>query len=354
MSAGTVWSSVRGARVRPRGFRSGRELAEAAALVPEILAGIAARPGSAHVGAWRASRSDWTSTGTAVFPVGPADGPPSAVLRMSATGEDRLRHETRSLAVLGGEPALAGLRPLLPVRHAEGAAGRWWYVLDRYIGGIDATAAIATDAGLRAAVRAEGARVATELHRATAVPMSVDDTVLHRWVEKPIGRLTGALHGSPLRCRPDQLDRLRLRLRDGLAGRRVHAGWVHGDFWPGNLRVDPGTGAVVGVIDWDCFGQGELAVHDLLHLALYHAGLERRVSLGTQVAEVLAAGTWPAAYEEVVRPSRWSWEEVDDSTVVLLYWLRYVAAMAVQHRSYAEHSLLGWQVHNVWRVLRCL
>jgi hypothetical protein len=354
VSTATAWSTVRDVTVGRDRLRPDRALAEAAALVPGVMAEIAERPGSAHVGTWRATRSDWTSTGTATFVMGLPDGPPSAVLRMSATGGDRLRHETRSLAVLGAQPALAGIRHLFPVRHAEGVVEGWWYTLDRHIGGVDATAAIAADAGVRAVVLEAGARVATELHRATAVPVSVDDALLDRWVEEPIGRLVRALHGSPLRCRPDRLDRLRRRLRDGLAGRRVDAGWIHGDFWPGNLRVDPGTGAVVGVIDWDCSGDRELPAHDLLHLALYGVGLERGVSLGMLVADVLAAGTWPAACEEIVRPARRSWGQVDDRTVVLLYWLRYVAAMAEQHRSYAQHSLLGWQLHNVRRVLRCL
>jgi aminoglycoside phosphotransferase (APT) family kinase protein len=129
---------------------------------------------------------------------------------------------------------------------------------------------------------------------------------------------------------------------------------VHGDFWLGNLRVAPATGALTGVIDWDCAGEAELPAHDLLHLALYDHSLERGVDLGRLVAEAVTAGTWPAACEDVVGQGRWAWEGVDDTTVVLLYWLRYVAAMAAQHRTYAQHSVIGWQVHNVWRVLRCL
>jgi hypothetical protein len=351
MSTATAWSTVRSVAVGRGGLRA---LPEAAALVPCVLAEIAERPGLAAVSSWQTHGSTWTSTGTATFPVGPPAGPPAAVLRLSATGGDRLRHETKSLAALRREPALADLRPLFPVRKALGSAGRWWYVLDGHIGGVDATAALVADPRLHGTVLRAGVRIATTMHRATAVPVRVDDEVLDRWVGVPIRLLTHALGASPMRLRSERLDLLRRRLRDGLAGHHVQASWVHGDLWLGNLRVEPDTGAVTGVIDWDCAGDRELPAHDLMHLALFGSSVQRGVSLGTVVAEVLTAGTWPRACEAILRHGRWSWGGVDDETVALLYWLRYVAAMAAQHRSYAEHSLLGWQVHNVSRVLRCL
>ncbi|TYP87214.1 phosphotransferase [Blastococcus xanthinilyticus] len=350
-----VWGTARATAVRPVRHpalrRPGRTpLARAAGLVPAVLGEAARLSGLDGVAGWRPESGTWTSTGTATFPVGPAGAPAAAVLRLTTTGADRLRSESRALAALASAPALRGL---LPVRHAEGPAAGWWYVLDSHVGGVDATAALAAAPGLRPAVLGAATAVITGLHRATAVPLRVDDVVLDRWVDEPIRRLVRS--GSfPLRTRPAQLDRLRRRLRDGLHGRRVQATRIHGDFWLGNVRVDPGTGAVAGVIDWDTAGEADLPAHDLLHLALYGAALEQGVDLGAVVAGALVAGTLPPAAEESAAAGRWAWEGVDDDVVVLLYWLRHVAAMAAQHRGYAEHTLLGWHLRNVRTVLRCL
>lgn len=47
----------------------------------------------------------------------------------------------------------------------------------------------------------------------------------------------------------------------------VPRGFGHGDFWTGNLLVDPG-GRLTGVIDWDAAGGGRMPLLDLLHLRL--------------------------------------------------------------------------------------
>jgi aminoglycoside phosphotransferase (APT) family kinase protein len=158
-----------------------------------------------------------------------------------------------------------------------------------------------------------------------------------------------------MRSQKRRLVGLRERLHAGLLGREVQAGWIHGDFWLGNIRVAPDTGRATGIIDWDCAGSPELPAHDLVHLALYGQSLERGVSLGSMVAEVVEKGTWPAECEELIRHSRWSWgDRISDSDVALLYWLRYVSAMIDQQRDYVHHSVLVWQYRNVLRVLRAL
>lgn len=340
---------------RPRRVLSGHALRRAAALVVPILAELAGQPGLAALENWCLIAAGWTITGTATFLVGPPDSSPHAVLRLSSTGGGRLQHESEVLAALSSRQGLTDFRHLVPTRCAEGVSGDWRYVLDRYIAGVDAPEAVAADPGLRLAVRQSGVDAVTELHRATAVPVVIDDALLQRWVDGPIDVLANSLHRPLRRLRRDHLDRLRDRLHQGLQGRQVHAGWIHGDFWLGNLRVDPDTGAATGVIDWDCAGTDELPAHDLLHFALYGRSVDSGVSLGTVVAETVTTGTWPAECEEILRHARWSWgDQVADADVALLYWLRYTTLMIAQQRDYAHHSVLVWQLRNVARVLRHL
>jgi aminoglycoside phosphotransferase (APT) family kinase protein len=274
---------------------------------------------------------------------------------MSLTGAERLRYESQVLTALDRAPNLSELRPLFPTRRAEGATGRWWYVLDSHLSGTDATTAVDSGPGLRRVVETSAVRVASALHRATATPVTVDEVLLQRWVDEPVDDLVHLLRNLPGPWSSERLARLQVRLHEDLTGRRVHAGWIHGDFWLGNLRVDPVTGAATGVVDWDCAGPRELPAHDLLHLALYSLAVQRGSPLGAVVAESLAEGTWPTACEEVIGHARWSWDEtISDSTVLLLYWLRHVMLVARQQRDHVQHSVLAWRWQNVVRVLRCL
>lgn len=346
-------STVLRHRLRDGRFGSAQALRQATGLVEQVLGEVVHTSEHVDIRDWRPTAASWTATGTATFPVGPVGGPPRAVLRLTSTGAGRLRRESEVLAEFANSPALAGLRELVPARLGEGACGGWWYVLDQYIAGVDAPAAVAAEPGLRAGVHEEAARTVTELHRATAVPVELDDDLLTRWIDEPVAVLAATLRRSPVRV-GDRLDRVRNRLHGRLAGRRVHAGWIHGDYWLGNVRVTPDTGRAVGVIDWDCAGSRELPAHDLLHLALFGRSVERGQSLGSVIAEVLTAGSWPAECEELVGRGRWAWGALADSDVALLYWLRYMAAMTTQQQDYVDHSVLVWRLRNIVPVLRCL
>lgn len=339
----------------PRRLLAGRSLRVAAAQVAPILAYIAAQDGNGGVGGWAVLSASWTITGTATFLVGPPGGAPLGVLRMSPTAGRRLQHESAVLAALAATPGLEPVGRLIPRRRFEGVLAGLWYGLDDYLPGVDAPDAVLLSPELEPSVLESAITAVSTVHGATARPARVDEEALHRWVDLPARVLSDALRGPLTRLVGDRVDRLACRLREGLLGHEVHAGWVHGDFWLGNLRVDPTSGAVTGIIDWDCADKGELAAHDLLHLALYGSSLRRDVSLGQVVAETVTEGTWPPGCEAILRHARWAWDEhVSDADVALLYWLRYTAVMIAQQRDYVHHSILAWEWRNVVRVLRAL
>jgi aminoglycoside phosphotransferase (APT) family kinase protein len=328
-------------------------LSGALALVPIVLGQLADYSGA--LAGWSVLDASWTLTGTATVLVGLAGGSPRAVLRMSSTGADRLRHESAVLQALAAFSAPGGGGLPVTRRRGDGAVEDWYFVLDDYVEGLDAPVALSTNPSLRPAVERAGVAAATALHRATARPVTVDDELLRRWVDEPVEVLARELRRSSLKMARGRLPLLRERLHRSLGGQDMQAGWIHGDFWWGNIRVDPDTGDATGVVDWDCAGPDELPAHDLLHLALYAESLRRRVSLGRVVADAVGNGTWPAECEQLIRHARWAWpEQVPDADVALLYWLRYTAMMIAQQRDYVDHSILVWEWRNVVPVLRSI
>jgi aminoglycoside phosphotransferase (APT) family kinase protein len=268
------------------------------------------------------------------------------------TAADRLRAEGGVIARLRGTPGIEDLDGILPVRWSEGRQEGWWWGLDSWLGGVDASTALAADPRLREPVLRSGAAIAQALHRATALPIRVGEAEMRDWVDRHVDVLRTLR--VPVPRAAERLGLLQTRLRRGLEGRDVRVGWVHGDLWRGNLRVDPVTGDITGLIDWDCAAPGQLPIHDLLHLSLYGLAADRGVDLGTVLVEVLRAGRWPSEVESVVAPVREAWGDVRDEDLLLLYWLRHVALIALQQREYLEHSRLVWLWRNVAKVLFAL
>ena len=83
------------------------------------------------------------------------------------------------------------------------------------------------------------------------------------------------------------LQRLTSRLLGELSA--LPGGWVHGDFWPGNLVVR--RGRLRAVIDWDAALRDGLPMLDLLHLTALGGNEVRRLPHGARCTRVL----WPLA-----------------------------------------------------------
>src|SRR6476469_2305096 len=118
-------------------------------------------------------------------------------------------------------------------------------------------------------LKQRAATIVRALHEATATSVRVDAPRLERWVAAPariVRRATIRL------SRPTYYTAATRQLEDelhgALAGRMVDTGWIHGDFWPGNLLVHQ-CGEIVGVVDWERAMSDELPLHDLMHLLLF-------------------------------------------------------------------------------------
>jgi hypothetical protein len=205
------------------------------------------------------------------------------------------------------------------------------------------------------AVRRDAFALIDAVHRAGAVQTRVGDALLRCWVDAPlevVRRACARLPGLGSRAR---LDRLGALLRSELAGREVRTSWVHGDFWAGNLLVGPGA-LVTGVVDWDLAAPDELPVHDYLHLLLYRLRSTTGRDLGAITRDLLVDG--PGSAEVTAAAGVWDWAFPDGQpsrrALLLLHWLRHVAAISLQQQSYVAHSVRAWDLRNIHPVIRSL
>jgi aminoglycoside phosphotransferase (APT) family kinase protein len=314
-----------------------RRTRRATGLMPPVLRSLG---GDAR--GWIVHRSLRTLSDMALLTVGPPGEAPRAIVKL-ATSEAAARsllRERRTLRVLHADERLGAWRALLPEVLADGACGGMPYLVERLVPGRTGVE------GARADIVTSAAAAIAPLHRATAVALVPDTDCLRRWVEGPLDTL--ARHGGGRgRLPPAALERLRGELRDALAGRRLAVGWIHGDYVPGNIVVDPATARVTGIVDWELARPADLPLVDVATVLLAARMEAARHELGRVACDFLAGARWTAAEQRVVDAARAGLpgEPVDGRTVVLLCWLRHGSANLAKASRYATHE--RWRRANI-------
>jgi aminoglycoside phosphotransferase (APT) family kinase protein len=330
-----------------RSSTAAQRLARAESLVPRILLKVP-RCTEPDAQRWRTISRKWTSTGTAVFVVRLERTRPCIVVRINSRGTAWLSRETLVLKQLRNYPLPQPLKALLPTRLAAGDIAGHGFTVDEALPG-------SQHLGPNFARDLAAISLIGELHQATAQEMTVDHETLEVWLGAPLRTITALLRPIPLPLPRDALNRLVVKVQRDLLGKSVKVSWIHGDFWAGNLLIDGVSRAITGVIDWDLAAFPELPVHDVLQMLLLSRTLARRESLGQIVAGLLNGGSWTINERKLLETAVWaSTDDVAQSTLLLLYWLRYIAAIGQQQEQYVDHSVLIWRLRNVYPVLRAL
>lgn len=316
---------------------------------------------AAHLGALPAGGEgveivggELTSTGSAIIKVRIGRGQPGVVVKLAMTpaAGDALTRETAILTVLHRQAALGGWCELLPRAFVKGELRGQPYRIDSSLDGSPPSARTVQDA-VPTDLLASAADAIAALHAATATALKVDSAVLDRWVDGPLRELA-----RPGLTAPPVLEHLREELHEALGGRRFSVGWIHGDYWLGNLLVSPAaSGPVVsGIVDWEAAAPGELPLHDLLHLTLSTRRLRTGAELGHIVRDRLLDREWPVE-ERLLLERRPSCDETDPLSprhALLLYWLRHLALHVRQQGPAPGWRFRWWQQRNVLPVLELL
>ncbi len=192
---------------------------------------------------------------------------------------------------------------------------------------------VAREVGLDESVVADAFDVIDALRRETARAVVaegpfIEQTVLRR-VELVRRRWVRDLLWKDDRAHWDHLTR---ELTASLLGRRVEAGWQHGDFSLGNILVDRTRSVVTGVIDWGAGEPHDLVGVDPSLLALSVHGFRTATEVNDVVARLVATLAHPGGESEeerrLVERLRFAWPETQDLSLmqgVIVTWIYHVA-----------------------------
>jgi Phosphotransferase enzyme family len=300
---------------------------------------------------------------TAAFLLRSEQGPPAAVLKVARgrLGAADLRTQRRVLAELAIHLGLDDeWRGLLPRILAFDERTDATVSVESYRPGTDLAEMLARHPHRVEELTVAALSAIAPLHRRTATFVVVDNVcLLRRWVIEPLAGLTDMCRRLDPRL-VSEVDRLGTMLRQALVGWRMPVSWTHGDYTPGNVRVESERGAVTGIVDWGGARPGQPALIDEYLMILTASCYVERADLGTVVAERLRAGGLADHEHDAMRAAhdrpdadigagRRINERIDERVAILLTWLHHTANLWRKSATNPNHH--AWWAANVAPVL---
>jgi aminoglycoside phosphotransferase len=298
-----------------------------------LLRGLSSRP----------LRRIRTDSDIVVFRAGSLAAPELVVkLAWTPVGADRLAAQLRSVASLRAMPRLGDWTLLLPDVVEVGAVRGRPYVVERALPGVDGRR-FARDGRREAALEAVAVSM-RPLYDASATDVVADDVLLRAWVHQRLDRVSRQRLGAAR----EAFARPRGALDAALLGRRIRTGSVHGDLWLGNVLMDPESGKVTGLLDWEHASAVGPVAADLAHLVLSTRSLAEGEQLGA-VAARLIDGRDSLSEAELELVAGWGMSPRD---ALLLAWLQHLDGRLAQSTLHPHGRWLRRNADPVLEVLR--
>lgn len=271
----------------------------------------------------------------------------TAVLKATRNkkAQESLAHHADVLTQLHQMPALASLKPLIPEVIGWVELENTAVLLEQKLPGI-ALAKVppsenAPDWGKQAISAIEF------LHMETAVYRPIDQLLIDQWVTTPLHRLRHLSSQHSNQRRQTAIDQLERFLAKSLINRSAHLCWIHGDLTPGNILVNPQSGAIEALIDWEIAQPDNLPEIDLILLSITQQMQRTGNEMGTVLNSLLAQPDWvaPWATEQIIQN-----HAINAQALLLLTWLHHINANLTKASRFQQNPL--WIANNVDRVLQ--
>ncbi len=325
-------------------------LRRARGLMPQVVHHLASM-GVHDANTWQVQRLIPTVGDVAVMTLGPA-GREAAVLKLPVSRKAlaSLKRQVEVLSDLRADPNLIGWHSLLPHVMAQAWSFPRAYLVEEKISGVPAEAYL-LDSSSRCRVLERAAEVIGGLHRRTYELVVVEDTLVERWVNKPLQVVSSLLDNH--QATQIRIEQLAVELRGALLGRATAVSRVHGDYSPQNILLREDGTEITGVIDWDLSAARQLPALDNMHLLLSTRMLVERSELGEVICSLLTRTESSAFERSLVEASHLTPDEspLDFRTLVLLSWLRHIESSV--NKSTRSATSAFWVARNVKKVLDC-
>jgi len=304
---------------------------------------------------WIVGRVSWSDTDVAIVPIGPPGTPPRIIVKWPSSGDSlaSLRTQSANLVRLHADQRLTGWSSLVPVILFEGEADGIPFFVESAVPGITADRLRRDTAVRRRSLRAAAEAIAG-LHARTAVQRTVDDEILELWIGRPVrtvSELISSRGGGIAAVRA--LDVLARELRAAFAGRELSIGWIHGDYWLGNILTSPDGSRVTGIVDWDLASSDQPVLLDPVHLVLMARRSLSGREFGDVVRSFLKEGSLAPAERAALHAS--SAVQLSDPgeirRAIQFAWLRHVGIFAAAGK---DGSNPRWVRRNIEAVLKAL
>lgn len=266
----------------------------------------------------------------------------------TATGARELARRSRELQALGADGRLADMAHLIPDVRAEHDDPAEEYVVWTQPVGEPAKTLVSDGVPVDEICRQvfNGLR---PLRAVTAGRVTVDEATLDDWVTPSLTYLGMAARGAE-----SQLAEIQSRLEEGLLGRQLMVGQVHGELALDNIVMGRNPIRLVGLVRWELTCRAPLIL-DAASLALSDLVQRNREELGTVVAGLLDD---PAPFED--HPSMLlaaaegfgagrEAEAVSPEVALLLSWLFLVGRPLPPGRTVSSDEV--WLARNAQPVL---
>ena len=311
-------------------------------------AGVVESPG------WIVGRVRWSDTNVAVAPIGPPGEPPRLVVKWPPSGDAlaSLRKQNDNLVRLHADERLSGWSSLVPVFLFEGEADGFSFFVESAVPGINADRLRGDEAMHHRSLEAAAEAIAG-LHARTGVRRPVGDAMLAAWIDRPVRTLSNLIapRGEG-RAAVRALEVLGQELRAAFAGRHLSIGWIHGDYWLGNVLASADGSQVTGIVDWDLASPDQPQLLDPVHLIL----MARRSFSGNEFGDVVRGFLRDDSLDPAERSAlaaSGAVELTDSAEIrraVQFAWLRHVGIFAAG----IDGSNPRWVRRNIEAVLSAL